>query len=60
MWQEDVESNLTSAAATVNKVGTQLGSEGDRLHAIDFLVYALLQMGDERSARSWVEAVPKS
>lgn len=59
MWQEDIQSNLASIAVTRRNVDTHMGGEADQLHATDFLVYALLQMGDDRSARPWVEGVSK-
>ncbi len=59
MWQEDIQSNLASIAATRDSIGTRIGGEGDQLHATDFLVYALLQIGDDKSARPRVEGVPK-
>lgn len=59
MWQEDIQSNLASIAATRHTMDMHIGGEGDQLHATDFLVYALLQIGDDKSARPWVEGVPK-
>lgn len=59
IWQEDIQSNLASIAATRHSMGMHIGGEGHQLHATDFLVYALLQVGDDKSARSWVDGVPK-
>jgi tetratricopeptide (TPR) repeat protein len=59
MWQEDIQSNLASIAATRRTVVMHMDGEGDQLHATDFLVYALLQVGDDKSARPWVEGAPK-
>jgi len=59
IWQEDIQSNLASIAATRHTMGMHIGGEGHQLHATDFLVYALLQVGDDKSARSWVDGVPK-
>jgi hypothetical protein len=59
MWKEDIQSNLASIAATRRTIAMHKGDEGDQVHATDFLVYALLQMGDDKSARRWVEGVPK-
>ncbi len=54
LWQESIESNLASAEA-----GRQLVASGirarrpfDTLHALDYLEYAYLQIGDERRARA--------
>ncbi len=58
MWQEDIQSNLASIAAARQRVAMHMGGEGDQIHATDFLVYALLQVGDDRSASSLIEGVP--
>jgi tetratricopeptide (TPR) repeat protein len=58
MWQEDIQSNLASIAAARQHIAGHMGGESDLLHATDFLVYALLQTGDDNSARRWVEGVP--
>jgi tetratricopeptide (TPR) repeat protein len=59
MWQEDIQSNLASIAATRRTIAMHKGGEGDQVHATDFLVYALLQVGDDKSARARVEGVAK-
>lgn len=48
MWQEDIASNLESLAAAEKDAS---GSEA-RLHAMDFLEYAYLQIGQDRRAES--------
>lgn len=48
MWQEDIASNLASLAAAEKDAS---GSEA-RLHAMDFLEYAYLQIGQDRKAQS--------
>jgi len=45
-WQEDIESNLGSIAAAEKS-----GSTGHALHAMDFLNYAYLQIGEDDKAR---------
>ncbi len=52
LWQEDIDANLASiAAAEVS------GSSGHELHAMDFLNYAYLQVGEDTKARALVEKV---
>ena len=58
MWQEDIQSNLASITAARQRVAMHRGGEVDQLHATDFLVYALLQVGGDKSASSLVEGVP--
>ncbi|HXB20597.1 MAG TPA: tetratricopeptide repeat protein [Candidatus Solibacter sp.] len=58
MWQEAIESNLASLAAAeeATKSGRDDGS-GDALHAMMYLTYAYLQIGDDESARNIVERI---
>lgn len=52
LWQEDIQSNL-AAAASAKCYGENMGIKGhwdEELHAIDYLVYAYLQQGDNTSA----------
>ena len=53
LWQESIESNLASAAAARKN-----GLSGDELHAMDYLVYAYLQMGDNAKALAIANALP--
>ena len=50
MWQEDIAANLASVAAA-----EQSGSYGHELHAMDFLNYAYLQVGEDDKAKAIVE-----
>ena len=52
LWQEDIQSNLASIAAA-----EQSGSTGHELHAMDFLNYAYLQVGEDEKARQLVVKV---
>ena len=45
-WRESVETNLASAAAAERE-----GSTGEELHALDYQVYAYLQMGQDDGRR---------
>lgn len=53
LWQESIDSNLASAAAARKN-----GLAGDELHAADYLVYAHLQMGQDRDARRILDSLP--
>jgi len=57
LWQESINSNLASAAAAKNHVAiTHPGAASfDELHALDYLVYAHLQGGDDQKARRILE-----
>jgi hypothetical protein len=50
LWQDDINSNLASIAATRKTVAMGMGGEGHQFHAMDFLVYAYLQSGREDEA----------
>jgi tetratricopeptide (TPR) repeat protein len=52
LWQEDIQANLMSIAAA-----EQSNSMGHELHAMDFLNYAYLQVGEDDKARQIVDKV---
>ncbi len=47
LWPEDVQSNVASKTTAEKQSAT-----ADRLHAMDFLLYAYLQMGQDRNANA--------
>ena len=51
LWQDDIRSNLASKAASEVKTGPRVGAE-NRLHAMEFLEYAYLQIGHENEAHA--------
>jgi hypothetical protein len=57
LWQDDIDSNLASIAATRKTAAMHMGGEGHQFHAMDFLVYAYLQSGREADARRVIEEV---
>ena len=57
MWQEDINSNLASVAATRRTAAMHMGGEGHQFHAMDFLFYAYLQSGRDADARALIEEV---
>jgi tetratricopeptide (TPR) repeat protein len=55
LWQQDIDSNLASIAATQhNETGMHMGAE-NQVHAMDFLEYAFLQIGEDAKAQAVVE-----
>jgi tetratricopeptide (TPR) repeat protein len=57
LWQDDINSNLASIAATHESSAMHMGGEGHQFHAMDFLVYAYLQSGHEHEAERVIEEV---
>ncbi len=57
LWQDDIDSNLASIAATRKTAAMHMGGAGHQFHAMDFLVYAYLQSGREAEAMKVIEEV---
>jgi len=57
LWQDDIDSNLASIAATRKTVAMHMGGEGHQFHAMDFLEYAYLQSGREADAQRLIDEV---
>jgi tetratricopeptide (TPR) repeat protein len=57
LWQDDINSNLASIAATRKAAAMHMGGEGHQFHAMDFLVYAYLQSGREVEAQKVIDEV---
>ena len=57
LWQDDIDSNLASVAATRKTAAMHMGGEGHQFHAMDFLVYAYLQNGHEAEAHAMIVEV---
>ncbi len=55
LWQDDIHSNLASIAATRKASAMHLGGAAHQLHAMDFLLYAYLQVGQDGEAKKLVE-----
>jgi len=55
LWQEDIQSNLASIAATQKASGMHMGGEAHQVHAMHFLIYAYLQVGQEAEAKKLVD-----
>jgi tetratricopeptide (TPR) repeat protein len=57
LWQDDINSNLASVAATRKTAAMHMGGEGHQFHAMNFLFYAYLQSGREADARALMDEV---
>ncbi len=57
LWQDDINSNVASIAATQKETAMHMGGEGHQFHAMDFLVYAYLQVGREADAQKIIDEV---
>lgn len=57
LWDEDIQSNLASVAASRNASITHMGDEGHQYHAMEFLMYAYLQSGREEQGRKLIDEV---
>lgn len=55
LWQDDIQSNLASIAATRKTAAMHMGGEGHQFHAMDFLDYAYLQSGHEGDAQQLID-----
>jgi tetratricopeptide (TPR) repeat protein len=57
LWQDDINSNLASVAATRKAAAMHMGGEGHQFHAMSFLFYAYLQSGREADAKALMDEV---
>jgi tetratricopeptide (TPR) repeat protein len=57
LWQDDIQSNLASIAATRKTAAMHMGGEGHQFHAMDFLLYAYLQSGHEAEGLKMIEEI---
>ena len=62
LWQDSIASNLASAAAAKAIVARSHpgATSFNDLHALDYLEYAWLQLGDDKKAREVVEEVARA
>jgi tetratricopeptide (TPR) repeat protein len=54
LWQEDIQSNLTSLAAARQPSSMHIGAE-NQVHAMEFLEYAYLQSGLDDEAQEMID-----
>jgi tetratricopeptide (TPR) repeat protein len=55
LWQEDIDSNLASVAATKKASAMHMAGAAHDLHALDFLEYSYLQIGEDAKAKAIVD-----
>ena len=58
MWRQSVDANRAATAAGLAYVREELGPDafnGETVHAMDYMEYAYLQMGQDREAKSVVD-----
>jgi tetratricopeptide (TPR) repeat protein len=58
LWEEDIRSNLASLKAAQNSSSVHVGAE-NQLHAMEFLEYAYLQIGEDKKAKEMVASQAK-
>lgn len=59
LWQDDINSNLASIAASRKSEAMGMGGGSHQFHAMDFLFYAYMQSGEEDKARALMDEVNK-
>ena len=59
LWQESIESNQAAAVAAAEATQQHMGEAHYQFHAMDFLNYSYLQMGQEAKARQIIEDLNK-
>ncbi len=57
LWQDDINSNLASIAATRKTAALHMGGAGHQFHAMDFLFYAYMQSGRDADAKALIEEI---
>ena len=57
LWQDDINSNLSSIAITRKASDMHMGGAGHQFHAMDFLLYAYLQTGRDADAQNLIQQV---
>ena len=57
LWQDDINSNLASVAATRKTAAMGMGGEGHQFHAMNFLFYAYMQSGREGQAKALIDEI---
>jgi tetratricopeptide (TPR) repeat protein len=57
LWQDDINSNLASIAASRKTAAMGMGGESHQFHAMDFLFYAYMQSGRDAQAKALIEEI---
>jgi tetratricopeptide (TPR) repeat protein len=56
LWQDDIQSNLAAIAVAEKMPGMHMHH---RMHSMDFLNYAYLQIGDDKNAKAQIDDLAK-
>ena len=59
LWQESIDSNLAAAAAAAQATEQHMGEAQYQFHAMDFLNYSYLQMGEQAKALQVIDDLNK-
>jgi tetratricopeptide (TPR) repeat protein len=59
LWQDDIQSNAAAVKIADQMAGMHLHGGHHKIHSMDFLEYAYLQIGDDAHAKEQVDAVMK-
>jgi tetratricopeptide (TPR) repeat protein len=59
LWQESIDSNLAAASAAATATEQHMGEAQYQFHAMDFLDFSYLQLGEEAKARQVIEDLDK-
>ena len=59
LWQDDIQSNVTAIEIADKMIDMKMHVLHHRLHSMDFLEYAYLQIGDDANAKAEVSAIEK-
>src|SRR5438874_5263459 len=57
LWQDDIDSNLAALTAADKMATIHLHVLHHKVHSMDFLEYAYLQIGDDAAAKAQIETV---
>lgn len=55
LWQDDINSNLAALQAADKMASMHLHTMHHRMHSMDFLNYAYLQIGDDQNAKAQID-----
>ncbi len=59
LWQDDIASNTAALAAADKMAGMKFHTMHHRMHSMDFLEYAYLQIGDDQNAKAQIDNLAK-
>jgi len=59
LWQDDIESNLKAIEIADRQAAHHVHTMHHRVHSMDFLTYAYLQIGDDGKARAQLDQLAK-